>query len=160
VLGVTFPQTVISPVPSTVTYSLVDDLYCSRDEMEAVFGPVNVAKWADLDDDEDPDKITARINWAISWAANEINDFMRGGFYVIPLMNVNKEVPLSIVNVAATLAGVWLYERRGVEDFDPESGNVSHRLAWHKNTAYQLLAEIKRGTRKIEATQQSVKYPQ
>ena len=40
--------------------------YCTRDDIEDQFGAVNVAKWADMDNTQDADRIASRIAGAIS----------------------------------------------------------------------------------------------
>jgi hypothetical protein len=125
--------------------------YIEQSDIEDVFGASNVSKWADLDNDGDETAITARIDKAIAWAENEINSRLREGPYVLPLANDESDVPLEIVDVAANLAGVWLYENRGVQDFDPESGQSVHRLEWNRARAEKTLKEILAGVRVLDA---------
>jgi len=133
--------------------------YSAKANVEQLYGPDNVASWADLDNDEDVDKIAARIAAAILYADAEIDDILRGGPYALPLANSESTTPTSVVGLSATLAGVWLYERRGVEDFDEESGRPYHRLAWAKKDAYDKLKEILSNKRKIDAVRQTVGLP-
>ncbi len=125
--------------------------YCTRANIEAVYGPTNVAKWADLDADENASNITARITLAISVASEEIDDFVRLTQYTIPLATAAAETPVTITNLAATLAGIWLYEARGSQDFDPKTGAPYHRLAFKLEETKQFLEQLRTGDRKIDA---------
>ena len=126
--------------------------YCQQSDIEAVFGPANVAKWADLDNSGDADAIAARIAAAIAWATCEIEDRLRGGPYVIPLVGatVYPALPVTVVDMAANFAGVWLYENRGVQDFDAETGQALHRLQFNRKRAETALAEIRANKRQID----------
>jgi len=121
--------------------------YCVRADIEQMFGPVNVTKWADLDNDRDADKIAARIAAMIDDASNEIDDRLRGGSYEIPFGTAPKTVQL----LAARLAGVLLYEARGVEDFESETGKPYHRLQWHRDRVDRVLSQIRSGARRLLA---------
>lgn len=105
--------------------------YCVKGDIEAIFGPTNVGTWADLDNDADPVKIAARIALAIDYASNEIDDRLRNSRYVIPLTTSEPAIPDTVKRMGATYAGVWLYEARGVDDVDNDSGSPRHRLSIH-----------------------------
>lgn len=126
--------------------------YCQRSDVEAVFGPSNVLKWADIENDGDVDAIAARVASAIAWATEEINDKLRGGPYTIPLtgLSVAPALPTTVVDLTANLAGVWLYESRGVQDFSEETGTPYHRLQWNRKRAYDAMKEIRAGQRQID----------
>ena len=85
--------------------------YSSRANIETLFGVANVEQWADLDNDRCGSKIRARINEAIIQADEEVDMALRDGPYdELPL----DPVPEYIKKIAATLAGVNLFEARGV----------------------------------------------
>ena len=126
-------------------------VYCDDEDIKSIFGAVNVQQWADIDNDGDAVKITARIDAAIAWAMSEIDDKLRGGRYTIPFDY--SAVPSCIMDATATLAGVRLYESRGVKDFDPESGRPVHRLEWHRKRAYNQIREVQAGLRTLDAEQ-------
>lgn len=125
--------------------------YCIRADIEAIFGTSNILVWADMNEDQDAAAITARITLAISVASEEIDDFVRLTQYRIPLVTADDATPVSITNLTATLAGVWLYEARGTVDFDPKSGAPYHRLAFKREEARRFLEQLRTGDRKIDA---------
>ena len=113
--------------------------YCQRSDIEDIFGVTNVAQWADLDNDEKAAKITARIARAIAVADAEVDSRLRGSPLTVPVVDSAGDTPVLITDVAARLAGVWLYENRGVQDA-PEDSNGEHRLSGHRRRAEKQLA--------------------
>lgn len=113
--------------------------YSARTDIEAHFGKSNVKTWADLDNDGVIASITARIAAAIVYADNVIDTRLRGGPYDIPFATT----PTLITHVSAKLAGVWLYESRGVTDFDSTTGRPQHQLHWHKMDALKTLMGLR-----------------
>lgn len=128
---------------------------CERADIEAIFGKDNVAKWADLDEGQSPAKIASRIARAIADTTVDFYDRIRGGVYLIPFATPDR----TSIGLCARLAGVWLYESRGVEDWDPETGTPGHILTWHRDHAYKELEKIKNGRRRIEQTRVSGDLP-
>jgi hypothetical protein len=120
--------------------------YCDRADIEDQFGIENVGKWADLENHGDDGLIEARIDAAIQWATNEVDDRLRGGPYEVPIASPTH----TMVAVTATLAGVWLYEARGVQDFDEASGKPTHKLAWAKDRAEKILTDVRAGKRRLD----------
>ena len=123
--------------------------YCTRSDLEALFGRSNVTKWADMDNDQDSDAIEARIDRAIAVASARIDDRLRSGPYSLPITGS----PPTLVNLAAQLAGVWLYESRGVQDFSPDTGYPVHRLRWHTVQAEKTIREILSGVVRLNAAE-------
>lgn len=115
--------------------------YCVRSDIEDRFGVDNVSTWSDLDNDEDSGKITARIARAIVVAEDMINTLLRGGVYSVPFSSV----PVMVVDVCAVLAGVWLYDARGVADYDAESGTAQHKLHFQRDAAIDKLMQMRTG---------------
>jgi len=122
--------------------------YCTRSDIEDLFGPLNVAKWADLDNDQDAAAIAARVARAIEVATAKIDDRLRGGPYSLPIVGD----PPTLVNLAASLAGLWLYESRGVQDFSPETGVPMHRLRWFSEQAEKTLKDLRAGVLRLDVT--------
>jgi hypothetical protein len=49
------------------------------------------------------------------------------------------------------LAAVWLYESRGVQDYDPTTGQAVHRLRWNRDDAKTKIKEILAGVIRLSA---------
>ncbi len=122
--------------------------YCTRSDIEAIYGKT-VAAWADVDQSGDQTAISNRIEHAISVAENEIDAMMRNSWLAVPLRDQAGGVPPLITEIAATLAGVWLYELRGVEQVD-ERGQPIHRLALKRQWALQTLEAVRRGVMQLD----------
>lgn len=122
--------------------------YCTTDDIANTFGTTNRDDWADLENTADAAVKTARINWAIGVAGDDIDSVAMTFYTRIPLVNESGTVPTFVRDLAAILAGVKLYESRGVEDVDRE-GRPMHRLSAMRDWAYNALEQIRRGERKI-----------
>ncbi|MBN2024952.1 MAG: DUF1320 family protein [Pirellulales bacterium] len=138
---------VLATLVVTTHPSAASDGYCVRADVENVFGAHNVRKWADVENHGNGAHIGGRIARAIAAATAEIDDRLRGGPYLVPIATV----PTTIRQLAARLAGVWLYESRGIEDFDEVTGRAIHRLAWHREHVDRVLKEIMAGGRRLDA---------
>jgi len=116
----------------TATYSTNQDLYL-------VFGQSNIKKWADVDNDRVYGNIEARLDWARAQAYDEINSKLAESLYQFPLKG--PDYPLIIVRMEASLAGVLLYESRGVTDVDAQ-GRAQHALQWHRTFVERCIRDI------------------
>lgn len=125
--------------------------YCGRSDIEDWAGQTNVSAWADVSNTESASEITARINRAIDVASNNIDDAMRTSPYLIPLTTPAGTTPTAIVDIAAKLAGVWLYDPRGSEDWDGQTGKPLHSLSPIKAEAERELENIRIGKKRIDA---------
>jgi len=129
--------------------------YASRYTLNTVFGRANIDKWADLDNDGDEDKIEARILAVLDQADEEVNDRLRRGPYTVPFTSPSAK----IVRVATLFAGVFLYEARGVQDFDQETHKAVHRLAYQKTEAETTCRKILSGQFVLSVIPAVVTYP-
>ena len=135
-------------------------MYCTVDDLYEIFGEHNITKWADLDnDDNDSGVITSRIDRAIRHASNEVDSRLRHGIYTLPIASSTGSIPEDIIDVVATLAGVYLYENKGIDDFDPDTGRVVHRLIHSKKRAEGIIRSIQAGQRHINAVQRVYQVP-
>lgn len=116
--------------------------YCTRTDIERQFGPSNVSTWSDLENKGNALHVIERVVEAIVYAEEYINGVLLGGPYSVPFI----DVPEIIKRLAATFAGIWLYESRGVTDFDNDTGQPIHRYAYQKQSAKSMLLNIKKGT--------------
>lgn len=119
--------------------------YIARADIEAYFGG-NVAMWADVDRDEDTDKITARVNIAISSAEAELHARMRGGPYAVPLAGMTDSTQY-VTKIVAYLAAFDLYSTRGVIASEEEQTRMEGVYEWAVDQIRGLLAN----TRSIDA---------
>jgi len=186
--------------------------YCTRQDLDDVFGRLNIDAWADLDNEKvgtlkwvagteyvagssvrpsevngfryttelggksgakEPDwpvvagddvtdggvtwvavedAAEARTMRAIASATAEIDDTLRDGPYVVPLEPNGEEYPQTLVDLCASLAGVWLYEARGVQDFDEATGAPTHRQGWRRDYARRVMKRLLAGTLVIDCT--------
>lgn len=132
--------------------------YITRTDIEAVFDEANISQWADLGNSGVTTTIDARIAKAILYAESRIDAFLRGGPYQIPVAKADGTIPYEIVDIAAKLAAVWLYELRGNQDATEDGGD--HRLAKHKKDAEQMLTAIKGCAVRLDAVVVDKLYPE
>ena len=92
-------------------------MYAQQSDIEDIFGVTNVAVWSQLDPTQPPGTADPnRIQSALDYAGARIVAFFRTqGNYATPLVPLNSAVDL-VTRWAAVLAGVWLYESRGLRD--------------------------------------------
>ncbi len=123
--------------------------YCAQTDIERRFGATQVAKWADIDADGDATKIANRIASAIVYADVEIDDRLRGGPYTVPF---SSPTPATVTRISAELAGVWLFEGRGIHEWSPEGGG-EHRLSGIERKAREMLLAIRSGLLALDVNQ-------
>lgn len=83
--------------------------YITQANIEAIFGVENVRRWSNLEN-EDLDTDTDAISTAIAWAEAYVEDRFRPcGIYALPFSPTSN---VMVVNWMATLAGIWLFQRR------------------------------------------------
>ena len=116
-----------------MAYSADTDLYLA-------FGRTNVRKWADVQNDGLNANITDRIAWAISNADSELDAKLSKSRYQFPL-DANSNVPPILTRMSAYLAGVLLYESRGVTDVG-QDGKAQHALMWHRQRVDEFVRDI------------------
>lgn len=111
--------------------------YAAQSDIEDIFGVTNVATWSQLDPTQPPNTPDInRIQRALDYADAKIISFFRNyGNYTTPLAPQNNDVAL-VTRWDATLAGVWLYQSRGLRD-DTRDGNKYTAMA------EQVIAEMR-----------------
>ncbi len=124
--------------------------YASTDGMDQKFGPTNVTKWADLDNDGDSDNIAARKAAAIAYADGEVDNELRDTHYRKPFVTAAGATPVAIADIANALAGCWLKDPRGQTTFSKEGAPVDS-LSWHRTKAYKDMEKIKTGDTRLAA---------
>lgn len=118
--------------------------YCTDADLTLVWGQA-VDAWADVDE---TGSTVARRAEAITVASEEIDSIMRQSPFRVPLQQADGTVPALIKHICVALAGVWLYELRGVE-VDQTTRQPLHRLMYKRMWALQVLEEIRTGKRKV-----------
>jgi len=104
--------------------------YATRTDVENVFGKGNVTKWADVEGENNATFVTTRVTEALSYADERVDDMLRDGPYVLPLQKTDGTTPRTVRDCAAKLAGLWLYESRGIrEEADESSPSPLSRMA-------------------------------
>lgn len=111
--------------------------YCTRANLEIIYGEVNIRTWADLDNNRDHDKIEERIEYACETATEELNSALAEGKYEVPFTTP----PKLVVFLAALEAGVILFEARLVTDSSPPRDQVARQ----KKKYRKMLQKIKAG---------------
>ena len=89
--------------------------YIVKSDVEDQFGIDNVIVWSDLSGTGSVDD--NRINRAIDYAEDRIDDWFRGGRYAIPFV-FSAGIPQTVKFWASVYAGAWLYRSRGIRDED------------------------------------------
>ena len=84
--------------------------YCTRSDIEELYGEANVEQWADLNNTRVPSEITARINQAITDAEGLIEAKFINSPYSLPLTD-----PVLPKRWNATLAAVLLSRGRALQ---------------------------------------------
>ena len=90
--------------------------YCIQADIESLFGVENVAAWSNLDN-QTTTADAGRVAAAIAYAGAVIDDRLRNSRYAVPLVGVDGPL-VQATDLAARLAGCWLYESRGMADSD------------------------------------------
>lgn len=107
--------------------------YITREDLELKFGKRNIAKWADLDGEDEEANINARIDSICDIASAQADALVRGGIYKVPLTSA----PLEWKDMVTAYAGALLYEGRGVIDAEDEKNPLSdlksEAIAWFQS---------------------------
>lgn len=116
-------------------------LYCTRADLDLIFGKSNILQWADANNNQIPAEIDDRCDWAIESATDEIDSFLAETHYPFPLADT-VTVPKLVKRITTMLAGVMLYNLpRGTADVDSE-GNAINQLTDTSTYVYATLNRI------------------
>lgn len=130
--------------------------YANKSDIEIIFGSDNVTKWADLNNSSDQTEIDARICWSLQQAHSQINDRLTPGPYKIPF---ETPVPIQIIDTCARLAGVILYESRGITDMT-DGEKPKNQLTYHRQLAMKLLNNILNDRVQFLGLKHTADYPE
>jgi phage gp36-like protein len=99
-------------------------LYAAQGDIEDRFGVANVAAWSQTGGAAAANGLpladVGRIQRSLDASDAEIDGLMQDGPYIVPLA-AGADAAI-VTNWSATLAGVWLYQTRGLRD-DTRDGN-------------------------------------
>jgi hypothetical protein len=138
-------------VPSTtVTASstmLAVGRYTHSVNVAARYGVDNMHLWlsSPQDDKDEPVDYALRAYEFIARAERYIDDKVAGPYVANAYGLDDAEVPGIITDLATRLAGVLMYEARGVDDISQESGEPVHRLRYEKREVDKQLKQIALG---------------
>ena len=124
--------------------------YCTQSNIEDHYGTDNIETWAKLASDYTASQITARITRAIAWAGARMDAYLRVSGMTIPVVDEDGSTPTEIEDVAATLAGWWLYKSRGVDDVN-RNGSPRNKLQFDYDDAMEFLRDIRDGKVRIDS---------
>lgn len=128
--------------------------WTSRKEMEYMFGIENLKQWADLENNQSAADISERIQWAVDEATAEARERLMDS--PVNLASLT-EVPRTLRVNTTRLAGVLLYESRGVKDTENEEGK--HKLSYHQQRANKYFQQVIAGTIRIQGTNGATTIP-
>jgi len=123
--------------------------YCTISDIQNIFGIANTLAWSDIENTGSLN--STRNTQAIAVAGDRIDDVARVLNYKIPLADVSGSTPTSVTDIAATIAGIWLYNPRGLQDYDPKSGDYTHRLMLMERWYKEWLEDLRTQRIKIDA---------
>ena len=122
--------------------------YAQQSDIEAVFGPADVAAWTlfeagSPDGPADPVRVAA----ALAYAAGEVDAFFAAGPYAVPLA-ASADVAPVVAYWAAVIAGCWLYGSRAGVSYVDYAGN---RYLALKAAVYADMQLYKAGVKRLDA---------
>lgn len=131
--------------------------YSSQSDIENVFGTDNVRKWSNLDNNVTGAN-TTRIATAIALADRQIDNMLRRSKYAVPLQGTHGAL-VEVTNWSATLAGVWLYEARGLEDTNEITGQLVSKFSGHRRRVENEIKAVLSGKIELAANRQESRSP-
>jgi hypothetical protein len=139
--------------------------YCSRNDIEQKFGVDNVATYADLNNNQNATEISERIDTAIAISSRRIDFMLQGGPYNVPLSFADGNTDLIVVDWAATLAGLWLYNSTGQADdsVGPQTStfasDLDNQYRQMNRATRQEILNVKSGAWRINAVRGIISPP-
>ena len=125
------------------------DPYCLEADVQLIFGDAHVDDWAKMDPADSAPDITARILRACVVASAWIDDVLRSTSIATPAVDAEGNVPTTIVDLAARLAGLWLYEANGADE-QGRGGEPYHRMSFMRTDVQARLEAIRTGVIKVD----------
>ncbi len=120
------------------------------------FGVDNVHLWlsSPQDDKEEPTDYIRRAYDFIYRAESMLDDGIKGPFVSGPyeITDDYPAIPDLIQRLATDLAGVLMYEARGVDDVDPITNQAQHRLRYVKRDTMDTIRRIQMGLQLVSGS--------
>lgn len=126
-------------MPITASGPVSGGYWSSRSELETLFGATNISMWADLENTGNAPLIQTAINSALAVATDEAQSLLRGG----ACGEITSPSP-ALRKAVTQLAGVHLYEARGVKDASEDKSGY-HKLTAHSRAAREFLLRVSAG---------------
>lgn len=163
-LGFYIPSITVAPTKNLNSVMLAIGRYTNSYLIGQRFGHENMHKWLSLPmgDYDEPIDYARRAYDFIEAAEQMVDDLTYGPFYKGPYDLEYETVPSLIVQCATALAGVAMYEARGVDDVNPETNEPFHRLRYARQSVLSTLKRIAMGKIALDtpAAQNPIQHPQ
>lgn len=130
--------------------------YAIRKDIENIYGKSNIEQYADLNNRKDASEIEERINSMLELAEQTINGRLRGGPYEIPFTT---PVVFLIKDLTARMAGILLYDGRGIVDAEDEEEGVEN-LRPHRLQVESTIKQILGYKLRLDLALTSATFPQ
>ncbi len=114
-------------------------MYATAADLYITFGKQNVTKWADVNNNNVPDEIDDRIEWALEQASAELDARLKNSPLQFPLEEPGsgESYPAIVIRMTCYLAGLLLYESRGVTDAEGD-----HQLKWCEKRVDRFVRDV------------------
>lgn len=127
--------------------------YIAQSDIEGVFGVANVAAWSVVDPDGDTSTANAaRVTLAIAYGEAYVEDRFRSSRYAVPFTSTGSAFPPIFKDWMAKIAGVWLYDNRGIRNSGGDED--SNRIRFHLKVSNELMDLYLSGQRTAQLTLQ------
>ena len=123
--------------------------YIVQADIESVFGVENVAVWSNLANDS-ATADTARIASAIENAEEEVESRFLNGEYAVPFTAERANGLVRVKSWCARLAGVWLYNSRGIRAQNQNTD--ANAVRGHYKAALEEMDAVIAGQRALGCT--------
>lgn len=119
--------------------------YAAQSDMQDIYGIANVISWSQLNETVvdglgNPTIDASRVAKSLLVADDYINLRLQGGIVAVPI--VISPLPVTITDIAARLAGWWLYTSRGFDETTPMGKVFKGQMGFHRCYVDEMLTLI------------------
>lgn len=130
-------KAIAAPILLTNLTTTVVGRYATLEDVEDWYGIDNVAQWSQLDNNlATADFI--RVARALAYADRQIDRELKTGGYIAPIASSSADFKL-LTDIAAEMAGAWLYFARGLRD---TSEAMDGKMEAHRKHAEDELQDL------------------